>query len=235
MSDWEAVHAHPDGESTVRRLALTAAGDGFDGLVVRNHGDRLTEFDPATVSEASGIDVVAGIEVRAEERSRVAGLIDSHRAHRSVVCVHGGPESINRLACTDPRVDVLAHPTHGDGVDHVLVRSAADKGVALEFSLARVLRTAGGRRVRALRRLRTLRELLEKYDTPHVVSADATSHLQLRSPRELAAVGSVVGVDPEWIRDGLAEWKRIVERNRERASDSFIQPGVRRGRYEEDP
>lgn len=234
MSDWEAVHAHPDGEATVRRLALTAAEDGFDGLVVRNHG-ASAEFDPAAASEASGIDVVSGVEVRAEDRSRVAGLIGSHRADRTVVCVHGGPESINRLACEDPRVDVLTHPTHGDGVDHVLVRSAAANGVALEFSLARVLRAAGGRRVRALRRLRTLRELLEKYDAPHVVSADPASHLQLRAPRELAAVGSVVGADPEWIREGLAEWGRIVERNRERASESFIQPGVRRGRYEEDP
>lgn len=235
MSDWEAVHAHPDGQATVRRLALTAAEDGFDGLVVRNHGDQPAEFDPAAVSADSGIDVVSGVEVRAEERSRVAGLIGSHRGDRAVVCVHGGPEPINRLACTDSRVDVLAHPTHGDGVDHVLVRSAADNDVALEFSLARVLRAAGGRRVRALRRLRTLRELLEKYDAPHVVSADAASHLQLRAPRELAAVGSVVGADPGWIRDGLAEWGRIVERNRERASESFIQPGVRRGRYEEDP
>jgi len=235
MGDWEAVHAHPDGESTVRRLALTAAEDGFDGVVVRNHGDSPAEFDPAAVSEESGVDVVGGVEVRAEERSRVAGLIGSHRGDRTVVCVHGGPERINRLACTDPRVDVLAHPTHGDGVDHVLVRSAADNGVALEFNLARVLRAAGGRRVRALRRLRTLRELLEKYDTPHVVSADPASHLQLRAPRELAAVGSVVGADPAWLREGLAEWGRIVERNRTRASESFIQPGVRRGRYEEEP
>jgi ribonuclease P/MRP protein subunit RPP1 len=231
---WEAVHAHPDGEATVRRLALTAAEDGYEGLVVRNHGDSGA-VDAASIGEDSGIDVVAGVEVRAEERSRVAGLIGSHRGDRTVVCVHGGAEPVNRLACEDPRVDVLAHPTREGPIDHVLVRAAADNGVALEFSLARVLRAAGGRRVRALRRLRTLRELVRKYDAPHVVSADPVSHLQLRAPRELAALGGVLGADPEWVREGLAEWGRIVARNRERASERFIQPGVRRGRYEEEP
>ena len=36
---YEAVHARPDGEATVARLARTAADYGYEGVVVRNHGD----------------------------------------------------------------------------------------------------------------------------------------------------------------------------------------------------
>jgi ribonuclease P/MRP protein subunit RPP1 len=227
---YEAVHARPDGESTVSRLALTAAECGYDGLVVRNHGDAAADYDP-DAGDAHGVDVVDGVEVRADDRSSAAGFLASHRDRRTLVCVHGGEEGMDRFAVDSERVDVLAHPGR---VNHVLVRRAAEHGVRLEANLAAVLRTTGGERVRAVRRLRRLRDLVEKYDAAHVVSADARSHLGLHGPRELVAAGEAVGLDGAFVREGLCEWGRLAARNRERASEAFIEPGVRRGRHEED-
>jgi len=226
---YEAVHARPDGESTVSRLALTAAESGLGGIVVRNHGDAPAEYDPGAVSEAYGVDVVDGVEVRAEERSRLAGFVASHRDRRTVVCVHGGTERIDRFAVDQSRIDVLAHPGE---LDHVLVRTAAENGVRLEANLAGVLRADGGERVRAIDRLRRLRRLVDKYDAPHVTSADPASHLAVRAPRELAAVGETVGIGADFVREGLQEWGRLAARNRERAGERFIEPGVERGTYE---
>ena len=67
-----------------------------------------------------------------------------------------------------------------------------------------------------------------------MVSASPENHLQLRAPRELLALGEVIGFDREAVAAGLAEWGRLAVRNRERLSESFIEPGVHRGRYEED-
>jgi len=106
--------------------------------------------------------------------------------------------------------------------------------VRLEFDFADVLRADGGPRVQAIGGLRKLREIVEHYDAPFVVSADPRSHLQLRAPRELVAIGEAIGFTAEQVREGLREWGRLAERNRERASESFIEPGVRRGGYEED-
>ena len=232
---YEAVHARPDGESTVARQALTAAEYGYDGIVVRNHGDAPAEYDPREVADAYGIDVVPGVEVRADDPSRASGFVGTHRSERVVVVVHGGTDRINRFAVEQPAVDVLAHPMAGDGdFNHVLAKAARDNGVRVEFSFRRVLRSQGGRRVQALRGLRKLRELVEAYDVPHVVSADPTSHLQLRAPGELVATGKQVGFEADQIEAGLAEWGRLAERNRVRLSDSFVEPGVRRGRYEDE-
>lgn len=226
---YEAVHARPGGESTVARLALTAADCGFDGIVVRNHGDAPAGYDPAEVAEAYGVDVVTGVEVRAEDPSRASGYVGNHRRDHEIVAVHGGDPAINRFAVEQPAVDVLAHPTAGDGgVNHVLARAAADNGVRLEVSLAPVLRESGGSRVRAIAALRTLAEVIDQYDAPYVVSADPRNHLELRAPRELAAVGEVLGVDDGWVNEGLAEWSRLAERNRERTAAEFVEPGVRR-------
>ncbi|WP_458188977.1 RNase P subunit p30 family protein [Haladaptatus sp. NG-WS-4] len=231
----ESVHAVPDGESTVARFAATAAEYGFDGIVVRNHGDSRAEFDAEKVREAYDVDVVAGLEIRADDPSQASGHVGNYRPKTTILLLHGGTAKLNRFAVEEGRIDVLAHPMRGRGdFNHVLAKAAAENGVRVEFNLSRVLRADGGQRVQAIQDLRKLRELVTKYDAPFVVSADPSSHLQLRGPRELLAVGERIGFTNGQIEDGLREWGRLAERNRERQSDDFIAPGVKRGRYEED-
>lgn len=222
------VHARPDGESTVARMAKTAAEYGYAGLVVRNHGDEPASYDPTTIAETYGLDVVTGVEVRADDPSRASGYVGNHRQEQELVLVHGGDPEINRFAVEQAAVDVLAHPMAGDGdVNDVLAKAAAANGVRLEVSLRPVLRDSGGNRVRAIADLRKLRELVEQFDVPYVVSGDARSHLELRAPRELIALGEVLGLPGRWIGDGLAEWGTIADRNRTRQADAFVEPGVR--------
>ena len=222
---YEGVHAHPDGRATVARLAKTAATYGYEGVVVRNHGDAQAEYDPERIGDRYGVDVVPGIEIRSDDPGQASGLVGNYRSKRTIVCVHGG--ALNRFAVEQPAVDVLAHPMRGGDINHVLAKTAAENGVHIEFNLGRVLRTDGGERVKAIQGLRKLREITEQYDTPYVVSAGARSHLQLRAPRELRAVGEVIGFDGDAIADGLAAWGELAERNRTRNAETFVEPGVR--------
>ncbi|WP_336339346.1 RNase P subunit p30 family protein [Haloarcula brevis] len=225
---YEAVYAHPDGDSTVARHALTAADSGYDGIVVRNHGDESAEYDAEAIADEYGIDVVEGVEVRAADPSRASGFVGNYRDDRSVVVVHGGDRRINRFAVEQATVDVLAHPMREDGdFNHVLANAAADNGVRVEFDFGPVLRASGGTRVRAIKALRKLRELVADAGAPFVVSASPSNHLQLRAPRDVVAVGETVGFDADAVRDGLAEWGRVAERNRDRRSDAVVEPGVR--------
>lgn len=229
---YEAVHAHPDGDSTAARFARTAADAGFDGVVVRA---RETAPDYAALDGAYDVNVVDAAEVVADGPEGASGAVGHLRSERTLLLVRGGTPRLNRFAVEQERVDVLTSPLAGEGdVDHVVVRTARDNGVRLEVDLGPVLRSDGGPRVQALQRLRKLRELLEHYDAPFVVSANPASHLQLRAPRELRALGEAVGFTADQITTGLAEWGRIAARNRERRSETFIGPGVQRGRYEAD-
>jgi ribonuclease P/MRP protein subunit RPP1 len=231
---YEAVYAHPDGESTVRRHARHAADLGYDGVVVRNHGDARFDDDVEAISDEAGIDVVDGLEVRADSPEQASGYLGNYRPKYTVLLVHGGTNAMNRFAVEQDRVDVLSHPMRGEGdFNHVLAKAAATHGVHVEFDFSRVLRSTGGRRVQAISGLRKLRELVEQYDAPFVVSAGATSHRHLRGHRALAAVGDVIGFTREQVAAGLREWGSIVERNREVTSEEFVEPGVRRGRYRE--
>ncbi len=244
---YEAVYARPAGDGELEAFASTASSYGFSGLVVRGSPEVPLDdiWEPGGVDAggtddgnhgsdaAPGIDVVDGVEVRTEDPEAARRAVDVCRGSRTLVVVRGGTNRTNRYAVEDARVDVLARPTAGRGdLNHVLVRAAADNGVRIEVDLAPVLRASGGRRVRHLQSLRKLHELVDYYDAPYVVSAGPTDPLQLRAPRELAAVGDRIGVGGEWLERGLAEWGRLAARNRRIDSESFIEPGVERGRYE---
>ncbi|WP_053947692.1 RNase P subunit p30 family protein [Halolamina sediminis] len=228
---YDAVYAHPEGDATAARQVKTAAEYGFEGVVVRT---REAEYDSRALTERHGVDVVRGVEIDAADPQEASGAVGNFRSDCTLLLVRGGTDAVNRFAVEQDRVDVLTRP-FGDGgdVNHVLVKEAIDHGVRIEFDLGPVLRDDGGTRVRRLRKLRKLRELVADFDAPYVVSATPESHLRLRAPRELAAVGEEIGFGAEAVREGLAEWGRLAARNRERLSDSFISPGVQRGRYDE--
>jgi ribonuclease P/MRP protein subunit RPP1 len=227
----------PTGESSVARLAATAARSGFEGLVVRAPpGGPETPPDTdeseylRAVAEEHDIDVVDGVEVNPEDPAEARGHVGNLREESTVLVVRGGTPELNRFAAESPKVDILAAPMAGEGdVNHVVVRAAVENEVHIEFDLDRVLRASGGGRVQALRGLRKLRELVGHFDAPHVLSSAPRSHLELRAPRELIAVGEAVGFDAGTVEDGLAAWGRLAARNRERRSESFVAPGVYRG------
>jgi ribonuclease P/MRP protein subunit RPP1 len=234
MDAYEAVRAYPDGESTAARFALTAAEYDFSGIIVRNSPAAFDDGpERGEILDECDIDVVDAIEVGGDSRSAASARVKEHREGHTLVVVEGS-DALNRFACEEPRVDVLARPMADGDVNHVLARAAKRNGVRFEFDFGRVLRASGGQRVQALGDLRKLREIVTYYDAPYVVSASPESHLELRAPRDLLALGDVVGFDREAVARGLAEWGRLATRNRERLSESFIGPGVRRGRYEED-
>jgi len=228
---YEAVTAYPEGTSTVSRYAKTAADYGFDGLVVRT---RDAEYDADAIADRYGVGVVTGIEVDAESPDSVSGSVGNFREECTLLLVRGGTNALNRYVVEQDRVDVLTRPMAGNGdFNHVLARAAKTHGVRVEFDFGPVLRESGGQRVQALRGLRKLRELVEQYDTPYVVSANATNHFGLRAPRELIALGEQIGFSAEGIETGLEEWGRLAARNRERTDESFIAPGVKRGKYDD--
>lgn len=177
-------------------MALTAERAGYDALVLRNHTDADT-YPSFDVPEDPAVPIHEGVEVRAEGVEELHERVRRAEREDAVVVAHGGDESINRAAI-DAGVDLLAHPNKGRGrgrpFDHVLAREAAEAGVAVELSLAPVLRSSGGERVEAIRGIHETLKFLRKYGTPFVITADPYTHLQVRGPRELRAVARLIGI-----------------------------------------
>jgi len=187
---YEAVHAYPDGEATVARHAATAARHGYDGIVVRTREaldpvaggersgdggssagdrDRSPVRDPDALAEEYGIDVVDAVEVDADDPTSASGAVGNYRSDRTVVCVGGGDDALNRFAVEQPRVDVLVRPTAGGGdFNHVLAKAARDNGVRRERERPLAPRTAGAARAGRGRRGGRVRRRGRPRGTPGV-------------------------------------------------------------------
>ena len=191
----------------------------------------------STVSEP---DIVNGVEIVSADPQHASGVLGDERSKRTIVAIRGGTNKLNRFAVEQPRVDVLTQPFVGSDksrmgdINHVLVKAAVRNEVAVELNLGPAIRADGGHRIKHLKRLNKLKRLITHYDAPYVMSATPRSHLEFRTPRELAAVGAEIGLGETWVHNGFAMWDEIITRNRHRRSESFIAPGVEHGRYEKD-
>ncbi|HUL61870.1 MAG TPA: RNase P subunit p30 family protein [Methanocella sp.] len=214
------THPYPEGSGSPARLLLAARRLGYAGIGATCH----QEFFPGR-PERLPAGVVPGVEIAAANANELRRGIDRFRGRVRVLAVHGGDEAINRAACEDGRVDVLAHPHDGKspGLNHVIARLAADHGVAVEFSLYPLVRYRGGARVRALAAGRANFALVRKFGVPYVITSGALSSYDLRDVRAAVALCRLFGMGEADALRGLADHPAAIVR---RGSPGYVMEGV---------
>jgi ribonuclease P/MRP protein subunit RPP1 len=211
---------YPEGSGSPARLLQAARRLGYDGLGATWH----QEFFPAR-PERLPEGVVRGVEIVAANVNELRRGLDRFRDRVCVLAVHGGDETINRAACEDSRVDVLAHPGEGrsPGINHIIARLAADHGVAIEFSLYPIVHYRGGSRVRALAAYRANFALVRKFDVPYVITSGALSSYDLRDVRSAVALCRLFGMSESDALRGLSRYPSTIVR---RSSPGYVAEGV---------
>lgn len=220
------VHAVPDGENTAEQLAALARHFGYSGIALANHSDKLPQSQPE-LSSTNEFEIFRGIELVEENPSKLHGLIGKFRKSVDVLIVHGGSENINRAALENPQVDILNHPAFdkSSGLNQVLAKAAAENNVAIGLTLRPLLHSRGPRRVRLLSDLRANLDLARKYDVPLVLSSDAMSCFDLRSPRDALALAEVCGLEEDEALEAMTTVpERIISKNR--PGPGYIREGV---------
>jgi ribonuclease P/MRP protein subunit RPP1 len=218
------VHAFPEGAATVSRMALAARDNGFSGICISYHDPF---FSAVEEKELFGIQLYKGVEVVVPRLNDLRKMVDRYRNKVDVLTVHGGEEALNRAACEDDRVDVLAHPQDGktSGINHIVAKMAADRFIAIEFDLSPIITGKGGNRVKALSWYRTNLTLVKKYGTPYVITAGTLSQYDMRDIRALISLCALFGMDEEDAIKGLSYYpSEILRRNL--PGTGFIMEGV---------
>ncbi len=217
------VHAYPEGGSTISLMALKAKEYGYAGICVANHSNFFLDVGNAPLPP--GVEVVQGIEVMARDANDLRRQVDRLRKKAKVLAVHGGDAAINRAACEDGRVDILMHPQDGKtgGINHVLARLAADRGVAIGFELLPLIHNRGGSRVKALSSYRSNLALAKKYGAPFVIVSGAMSFYDMRDVRTALSLCRLFGMSENDAVRGLSLYPLEILRRR---SPGYIMEGV---------
>jgi ribonuclease P/MRP protein subunit RPP1 len=131
--------------------------------------------------------------------------------------VHGGDYKINRLAASDGRVDVIAHPEisrNGSGIDAVVAKMAAENGVAIEINLKNIIASWGPHRVNLIKHVKNNLMLKRKYGFDLILTTGAKSRYDLRAGDGVCEFLKVIGLTDDEIRESMAGVPAKLIKNR---------------------
>ncbi len=185
----------PDGDASVRRLALEAAALGFDSIVA---------FGAAPATYA-GVEIVPGLHIRASGMKDVMAQAKKAKPG-TVVSVQAGDAGFNRAAVGFRGVHILrgVHSADKNAFDHVTAKMAADNRVAVDIDLSCLIGARSIPRQRAIQRYRDVLVLEERFEFPLTLSTYARSVLDVRAVREITGLCSLLGMDVPDVEKALA-------------------------------
>ena len=222
MSYFELAGCYPEGSSSASRMALTARSLGWGGIIILSR-DPDGIFMPGAALKVKGIEVAFGAEAHAPGARALKSRIGSLSSRYLFVAVHGSSEEIIRMASEDPHVDLLFHPCDvRRPLGIATARAAAQNQVAIGFDLSPMIHLRGQARSRWMEGLRHNLDLVRKFRLRPAITAGASSHLDLRSPRELMALAGVAGFEADEAREALRLPGRLLQLN----SRKWAGPGV---------
>lgn len=191
-----AVCPYPNGDSSVRRLALEASALGFDSLVV-----------PDTPHAVIGdVEVLRGLFIRNAGMKDVIAQVKRAEDPGTVVSVQAGDAGFNRAAVGLRGVQILrgVHAADRNAFDHVTAKMAADNRVAVDIDLSVLVAGRGIARQRAIQRYRDVLVLENRFEFPLTLSTYARSVLDMRAVREISGLCSLLGMDIPDVERALA-------------------------------
>lgn len=229
------------GSSSIDEIAQMAVELGYRavGLADFNKDNLNLIEDLRRKFSEYGLDLISRVDLNCSSPSELKRKLRFYRRKVEIISVFCRNLQIARLAARDRRVDLLnfTYKSRQFNFFDASEASLSLKGeTALEINL-RDLLFAGtsGERIQFFKICRENVKLAKKHGVPLVFSSGARSILEMRGPRELAAVASLLDLTEFEARETLSTIPfNIVQRNREKLNENFILPGVRRIRGEID-
>lgn len=153
------------------------------------------------------------------------------------VIIASGEDSINLLASDCWEVDMIGSPeTHdsGDfmhqmnsGIDYVIARACAEKGIAIELCFASVLNSYGRRRSQIIARMAQNVSICRDCGCDVIITSGAKDKYGLRAPRDLMAFGVLLGMSQEEAEQAVSRNPgRILKRSAGRRDPNIILKGL---------
>ena len=206
---------------------------GLDTIVVLDRIDSLDvlgKIKKDVKSVKSDVNVLVGMEIKAENQGDLNRQINRFRDNVDILAVWGGDFEINRSAVENPRVDILTHPElkrKDSGMDHVMMKLAAENNVAIELNFREYLHSYRKIRSYVLSHMRRNVMLARKYGAHVIVASGAESVWDMRAGRELASLAYMCGFDRERAVKTVSEVPAFIVKRTAEIRDHTLKNGVK--------
>ncbi|HPC55911.1 MAG TPA: RNase P subunit p30 family protein [Methanolinea sp.] len=184
------VFPYPGGDSSLRRMALSARELGFDSIVAAC---------PANGTYC-GVEVI-GMKVmgRTGAGAKEVSHAEPGQEGRAITVAHAGEYAANRALLRTGKIMVLRgiQWTPKNSFDHILSRMAAERGIAVDIDFSSLICERGSSRQRVIQRYADIVRLHRKFGFSLTLSSGARSVLGMRSPREMTVLGGLFGLEED--------------------------------------
>ncbi|MGB9978286.1 ribonuclease P protein component 3 [Methanobacterium sp.] len=210
------------------QLADEAKRLGYNGIAFIQSSRNYNKSDNITHAK-DNFNIWSGVEIYAKNPDDLRKKVQKFREHDDIIIVNGGDIKVNRAACEDPRVDILAHPyknRRDSGINHILAKKASENNVAIELSINSIIKARLSLRAKILSHFRQILKLQRKFKFPLIITSNAYSIYDLRTPEDIIAFAGCLEMTHDEIISSLSKNPRdIIERSRIRKN--IIVQGAR--------
>jgi len=145
--------------------------------------------------------------------------------------VKGGDLGLNRKSVETPEVDILLHPEferRDSGFNHIMAKLAKENNVAIEVNFREILLSSKNTRSHIIHNISENVKLCKKFHVPIIICSGAVSHLQMKDPKVLISMGTLLGLELKEAKISVSEIpENIIKIIKDRQSSKWISPGVK--------
>jgi len=232
--DFHVKHSVEDTEGLKRILELMVEL-GFSAVTltfsVKDERRKIEESKDLCLR--AGLDMVSRVDLNPKSPRELLEALRSVRRRFEIVAVLCSSKAVARQAAKDRRVDVLNFPVEPSkramlSFDRAEANLASQAFAAYEVNFSDVFRLRGVKRAKLVSIISREVETAKKFGIPIIISSGAETIYEVKSPRDLASISALIGLDQKTSLEAVSKTPlSIVERNREKLSQSYVAPGVK--------
>ena len=211
------------------KMAELAKQIGFSMIALAFQVGTSSEAISSTMSRYRdlGLDAVARLNITPRSRDELLRLLRKWRRKFEIIAVECVSPKSSLVAARDRRVDLLYFQPFESRLG--FQRSIAKLcNAAFEINVSPLTRPRTSTKLAVLFKLSNEIAIAKDYGIPTVLSSGAENQFMLRSPKDLAALATMVGLDLDEALDAVSKNPiSIVERNRSKLRPSHVAEGVK--------
>ena len=235
--DMRIVSKHSYGSDTIEDIINRAEKLDLKTICISDRIDSIEKFkeiakEIKSLKEKTStkLEILQGVEIKAKNADEMRRMVDRFRDLADIIIVAGGDLEINRAACENSKVNILATPEKqrkDSGFDHVMAKLAAENKVAVELCFRDYLHAYKKIRSYVLTHMRRNAMLAQSFDVALIVTSGAENIWDMRAGRELATLASACGIEREKaVRTVTDTAKWIIDRVKAVKSPEHVTAGV---------
>ncbi|RLF07914.1 MAG: hypothetical protein DRJ60_01605 [Thermoprotei archaeon] len=177
-----------------------------------------------------GLDIAFRLDLRPSNPNDLKFYLRKFRRKIEIIAVYCHNVAIARIAARDRRVDITFYnPENMLSIfDEGQVSLLIESGHYVEVNLSDLLHESSDKQARILWNYRRALGNAKKKGIPIIFSSGSSKIIDMRAPRELSALASIIIDDDPLAKNAVSITPmKLVQVNREKLSPRYVQPGVK--------